>query len=149
MAPSVAKSQGAGCDGREGMTNKVRSPGRPPSPLVSDPAFIVASNPISDLASLACKNEKTLPNVMTSFNRKTRAGKGKRAPPLLETPRRSKEAEAPVIASVNLVAGPEVEQSETVETREASFQPVSLTGVRGGVGESLLFVSVLQGAWLN
>ena len=45
VAPPVATSQGAGSYGREGTTNKVPRPGRPPSPLVSDPAPIVTSNP--------------------------------------------------------------------------------------------------------
>ena len=39
--PVTAKAQAAGSDGREGKTNKVPQPGRPHSPLVSDPAPIV------------------------------------------------------------------------------------------------------------
>ena len=154
MAPPVAKSQGAGSDGREGTTNKVPRPGRPPSPLVSDPAPIVTSNPFSALAGLACEDEKAATNVVTSFNRKTRAGKGKRgasrspSPSVRKTPRRSKEAEARAIAIANLVAEPEVGRSETVETEEASVQPALPTGERGGEGEEefLPVVSVLKGA---
>ena len=100
-----------------------------PSPLVSDPAPILTSNPFPALAGLACEDEKAATNVVTSFNRKTRAGKGKRrtsrspSPSVRKTPRRSKEAEAPAIAVANLVAEPEVGRSETVETEEASVQP--------------------------
>ena len=138
MAPPVAKSQGAVSDGREGMTNKLRRPGRPPGPLVSDPAPIVTSNPFSALASLACEDEKAATNVVTLFNRKTRAGKEKRgasrspSPSVRKTPRRSKEAEAPAIAIANLVAEPEVGRSETVETGEASVHTALPTGERGG-----------------
>ena len=79
-------------------------------------------------------------NVVTSFNRKTRAGKGKRgasrspSPSARKTPRRSKEAEAPAIAIADLVAEPELGRSETVETEEASVQPALPTGERGGEG---------------
>ena len=153
VAPPVAKSQGAGSDGREGTTNKIPRPGRPPSPLVSDPAPIVTSSPFSALAGLDCENEKAATNVVTSFNRKTRAGKGKRgasrSPSLSvrKTPRRSKEAEAPAIALANLVAEPEVGRSET-ETGEASVQPALPTGERGGEGEEefLPVVSATEGA---
>ena len=119
------------------MTNKVRRPGRPPSPLVSDPAPIVASNAFSALASLACEDEKAVTNVVTSFNRKTHAGKGKRgasrspSPSVRKTPRRSKMAEAPAIAIANPVAAPKVGRSETVETGEASVQPALPTWERG------------------
>ena len=136
MAPPVAKSQGAGSDGREGTTNKVRRPGRPPSPLVSDPAPIVTSNPFSALAGLACEDEKAATNVVTSFNRKTRVGKGKRgasrspSPSVRKTPRRLKEAEAPAIAIADLVAEPEVGRSET---EEASVQLALPTGERGRI----------------
>ena len=154
VAPPVAKSQGAGSDGREGTTNRVPRPGRPPSPLVSDPAPIVTSNPFSALAGLACEDEKAATNVVTSFNRKTRAGKGKRgaprspSPSVRKTSRRSKEAEAPAIAIANLVAEQEVGRSETVETEEASVQPALPTGERGGEGEEefLPVVSVSEGA---
>ena len=147
-------SQGAGSDGREGTTNKVPRPGRPPNPLVSDPAPIVTSNPISALAGLACEDEKAATNVVTSFNRKTRAGKGKRgasrspSPSVRKTPRRLKEAEAFAIAIANLVAEPEVGRLEMVETEEASVQPALPTGERGGEGEKefLPVVSVLEGA---
>ena len=154
MAPPVAKSQGAGSDGREGTTYKVPRPGRPPSPLVSDPAPIVTSNPFSALAGLACEDEKAATNVVTSFNRKTRAGKGKRgasrspSPSVRKTPGRSKEAEAPAIAIANLVAEPEVGRSEMVETEETSVQPALPTRERGGEGEKEFFpvVSVSEGA---
>ena len=76
MDSPVAKSQGAESDGREGTTNQVPRPGRPPSPLVSDPAPIGTSNPFSALAGLTCEDEKAATNVVTSFNRKTRVGKG-------------------------------------------------------------------------
>ena len=152
MAPPVAKSQGAGSDGREGTTNKVLRPGRPPSPLVSDPAPIVTSNLFSALAGLACEDEKATTNVVASFNRKTRAGKGKRgasrspSPSVRKTLRRSKEAEAPAIAIANLVAEPEVGRSETVETEEASVQQALPTGEREGAEEFLPVVSVSEGA---
>ena len=156
VAPPVAKSQDTGSDGREGTTNKVPRPGRPSSPLVSDPAPIVTSNPFSALAGLACEDKKAATSVVTSFNRKMRAGKGKRgasrspSPSVRKTPRRSKEAEAPAIAVANLVAEPEVGRSETVETVEASVQPALPTGERGGEGEGeeefLPVVSVSEGA---
>ena len=82
---------------------------------------------------------------MTSFNRKTRSGKGKRgasrspSPSVRQTPRRSKEAEAPAIAIANLVAEPEAGRSETVETEEASVQPTLPTGERGGGCTSHIF----------
>ena len=140
MDSPVAKSQGAESDGREGTTNKVPRPGRPPSPLVSDPAPIVTSNPFSALAGLTCEDEKAATNVVTSFNRKTRAGKGKRgasrspSPSVRKTPRRSKEAEAPAIAIANLVAELEVGRSETVETEEASVPPALPTRGEGRGG---------------
>ena len=157
VAPPVAKSQGAGSDGREGMTNKVRRPGRSPSPLVSDSAPIVTSNAFSALASLACEDEKAATNVVTSFNRNTCAGKGERgafmspATSGRKTPRRAKEAETPAIAMANLVAQPEVGRSETVETVEASVQPDLPTWERGGEGEeeSLPVISVSEGARVN
>ena len=113
----------------------------------------MTSSPFSALAGLACENEKAATNVVTSFNRKTRAGKGKRgasrspSPSVRKTPRRSKEAEAPAIALANLVAEPEVGRSET-ETEEASVQPALPTGERGGEGEEefLPVVSVTEGA---
>ena len=78
VVPPVATSQAAGSDGGEGTTNKVPRPGRPPSPLVSNAAPIVTSNPFSALARLACEDENTATNVVTSFNRKTGAGKRRR-----------------------------------------------------------------------
>ena len=110
----------------------------------------MTSNPFSALASLACEDEKTATNVVTSFNRKTRAGKGKRgasrspSPSVRKTPRRSKEAEAPAIAIANLVAEPEVGRSETVESEEASVQPALPRGE--GEEEFLPVVSVSEGA---
>ena len=92
--------------------------------------------------------------MVTSFNRRTRAGKGKRgasrsrSPSVRKTPRRSKEVEAPAIAIANLVAESEVGRSETVETEEASVQPALSTGERGGEVEEefLPVVSVSEGA---
>ena len=152
VAPPVAKSQGAGSDGREGTTNKVPRPGRPPSPPVSDPAPIVTSNPFSALAGLACEDEKAATSVVTLFNRNTRAGKGKRgasrspSPSVRKNPRRSKKPEAPAIAIANLVAEPEVGRLETGETEEASVQPALLTGEREGEGEEECLPVVSEGA---
>ena len=101
------------------------------------------------LAGLACVDEKAAANVVTSFNRKTRAVKGKRgASRSPSPPRRSKEAETPVIAIANLVAELEVGRSETVETEEASVQPAIPTRERGGKFEEefLTVVSVSEGA---
>ena len=133
VAPPVAKSQGAGSDGREGTTNRVPRPGRPPSPLVSDPAPIVTSNPFSALAGLACEDEKAATNVMTSFNIKTRAGKGKRGASRRRPHLLGKLLGDQRIAVANLVAEPDVGRSET-ETEEASVQPALPTRKRGGGG---------------
>ena len=67
-------------------------------------------------------------------------GRRKEGPPgahplLLGKLRRSKEAEAPVIAIANLVAEPEVGRTETVETREAPVQSALPARERGGEGE--------------